>query len=102
MCGFPRPSGSEEFRASSLETLRQMVAAGVGSTLLPVLAAAPPVSSEALIAIRPFVDPAPFRTIGLVYRRGFPRLEMLNVLIDLVQQHVPASVVVIGADDVTL
>lgn len=95
MCGFPRPSGSEEFRASSLETLRQMVAAGVGCTLLPVLAAAPSASSEALIAIRPFVEPAPFRTIGLVYRHGFPRLEMIHTLVDLVRQHVPASVVVI-------
>jgi LysR family hydrogen peroxide-inducible transcriptional activator len=72
-----------------------MVAAGVGCTLLPALAAAPPSSSAALIAIRPFVEPVPFRTIGLVYRRGFPRLEMIHALVELLRQQVPASVAVI-------
>jgi len=37
VCGFPS-HGLEDFRASSLETLRQMVAAGMGCTLLPALA----------------------------------------------------------------
>jgi LysR family hydrogen peroxide-inducible transcriptional activator len=59
----------DEFRATSLSTLAQMVASGAGVTLLPRLA----VSTEAGRAglrVRPFTDPAPARTIGLVWRRG--------------------------------
>lgn len=52
-----------------------MVAAGVGCTLLAMLAAPMPSPSESLLVTRPFAEPAPYRTIGLVYRRGFPRAE---------------------------
>ena len=57
------------YRATSLTTLVQMVAAGAGVTLLPQMA----VGTEARrsgLAIRPFARPAPHRTIGLVWRRG--------------------------------
>jgi LysR family hydrogen peroxide-inducible transcriptional activator len=60
-----------EFRATSLSTLAQMVAGGAGVTLLPRLA----VRTEAVrsgLRVRPFADPAPHRTIGLVWRRGCP------------------------------
>ncbi len=66
-------SGAREkpgFRATSLETLRQMVAAGVGVTLLPALAIAG--SPQAHVAIRPFHHDAPRRTIALVWRRSSP------------------------------
>jgi LysR family hydrogen peroxide-inducible transcriptional activator len=57
------------FRATSLSTLAQMVAAGAGVTLLPRLA----VRTEARrsrLAVRPFVEPAPARTLALVWRRN--------------------------------
>ena len=44
----------EGFRATSLETLRQMVAAGVAVTLLPMLAVRPPVSNPDGVALVPF------------------------------------------------
>ena len=83
VCGLPRPRGAEDFRASSLETLRQMVAAGVGCTLLPALAAnaagvggtklaSTKLASKELIELRSFAAPVPYRTIGLAARRGFP------------------------------
>ena len=98
VCGFPL-RGGENFRASSLETLRQMVAAGVGCTLLPLLAtrSAPP--SEPLIELRPFVSPEPFRTIGLVVRRGFPRMEMVQDLAAFIRRYAPDGVTVIPAPD---
>ena len=83
VCGLPQPRGTEDFRASSLETLRQMVAAGVGCTLLPALAAdtteagGMKLASERLIELRSFAAPVPYRTIGLAARRGFPRLDIL-------------------------
>src|SRR6056297_3118058 len=59
-----------EFHATSMETLRQMVAAGTGITLMPVLAVKPPVAHTDNLAIRPFVQPGPKRTIALVWRKS--------------------------------
>ena len=98
VCGLPA-RGSDEFRASSLETLRQMVAAGVGCTLLPLLAThtAPP--SELMIELRPFASPAPHRVIGLAVRRGFPRLDMAQTLAAFIRRYAPAGLTVIPEPD---
>lgn len=64
-------SGAHErvdFHATSMETLRQMVAAGVGVTLMPLLAVKPPIAETGNVVIRPFEEPAPSRTIALVWR----------------------------------
>jgi LysR family hydrogen peroxide-inducible transcriptional activator len=66
-------AGADErdgFRATSLETLRQMVAAGVGITLLPVLAVQPPVPVSGDIQLLPFQGDAPHRRIAMVWRRS--------------------------------
>jgi LysR family hydrogen peroxide-inducible transcriptional activator len=60
-----------EFRATSLSTLAQMVAGGAGVTLLPRLAV-PTEAKRAGLRVRPFVDPAPHRTIALVWRKRSP------------------------------
>jgi len=57
-----------DFHASSMETLRQMVAANVGITLMPILAVKPPIAQTENLAIRPFAGEAPARTIALVWR----------------------------------
>ncbi len=57
------------YRATSLPTLVQMVASGVGVTLLPRLAVATE-AARASVVLRPLVKPAPFRTLALVWRRG--------------------------------
>lgn len=57
------------FRATSLETLRQMVAAGVGVTLLPALSVTPPAQLPAAVHLRRFTPPAPRREVALVWRR---------------------------------
>jgi LysR family hydrogen peroxide-inducible transcriptional activator len=62
----------QDFRATSLETLRQMVAAGGGITLLPALAVENPVHNTRL-AVRPFRPPAPSRSIGALWRASSPR-----------------------------
>lgn len=58
------------FRATSLETLRMMVAAGVGVTLLPELSVRPPVAGSDAIVLRRFREPVPHRDIALVWRRS--------------------------------
>ncbi len=61
-----------DFHATSMETLRQMVAANAGVTLMPVLSVKPPIQSTDNIALRPFESPAPSRTIALVWRSSSP------------------------------
>ena len=57
-----------DFHATSMETLRQMVAASVGVTLMPLLSVKPPIAKTQNVVIRPFDDPAPSRTVALVWR----------------------------------
>jgi LysR family hydrogen peroxide-inducible transcriptional activator len=64
---------AQDYRATSLETLRQMVAAGHGVTLLPELAIAAPIGTTRGLEIRPFDAPPPSRTIGAVWRKSTTR-----------------------------
>ena len=88
-----RLSGADErdgFRATSLETLRQMVASGVGITLLPVLAVQPPVPVSPDIALLPFKNQPPHRRIAMVWRRSSAMDAFLQQLADAFRQ-VPAA-----------
>ena len=70
VCHLAGAHEKSEFRATSLETLRQMVAANVGLTLLPSLAVKPPVARSPDIRLVPFADPPPSRHIAMVWRRS--------------------------------
>ena len=59
----------QDFRATSLETLRQMVATGAGITLLPELATPGRLRQRPWRRGVPFVRPAPVRQIGAVWRK---------------------------------
>lgn len=59
------------FRATSLSTLAQMVAGGAGVTLLPALAV-PTEARRAELSLRPFAQPGPTRTLGLIWRSRSP------------------------------
>jgi LysR family transcriptional regulator, hydrogen peroxide-inducible genes activator len=72
------------FRATSLETLRQMVAAGIGSTLLPKLATLPPVAQSPAVGLREFTDPQPHRQIGLLWRVSADVDELMQALADAI------------------
>jgi LysR family hydrogen peroxide-inducible transcriptional activator len=58
------------FRATSLETLRQMVAANVGITLLPVMAVKPPVAPVENLHLIEFKGHPPSRRIAMVWRKS--------------------------------
>ncbi|PIE36761.1 MAG: DNA-binding transcriptional regulator OxyR [Gammaproteobacteria bacterium] len=84
--------GSQEmqsFRATSLETLRQMVASGTGVTLLPTLAAETSQNQDSDIRIIPFTDPQPKRNIGMVYRPSSPRKALFQAVGQAVAQRLP-------------
>ena len=81
-------AGTEEqdFRATSLETLRQMVAAGLGITLLPRLAAEGPFASARGLVVRPFAPPSPNRVIGAAWRRSTSRLPAIAAVCDIISR----------------
>jgi LysR family hydrogen peroxide-inducible transcriptional activator len=75
---------AEDFRATSLETLRQMVVAGLGITLLPELAVESPFGSQRGLTVRQFTKPAPTRTVGAVWRKSSTRSQAIGAVCDVV------------------
>jgi len=59
-------------RSNSLETIRNMVASGLGISVLPRDALTPKYHSRLVVPV-PFAKPVPSRRIALAYRRSFPR-----------------------------
>lgn len=91
-----RGSGREapaDFRASSLETLRQMVAAGMGSTLFPVLALeGRPVPGTVALPL----DPAATRRIALAWRESYPVEADIDALAAVVRAAAPPAVTAVA------
>ena len=73
---------------SSLETLRHMVASGLGVTVLPASAAGLENYAPGYLATRPFSKPEPSRTVAIAWRRQFPRTEAIDLLIDVIRKQV--------------
>ena len=69
------------FEGSSLETIRHMVAAGIGITVLPKGSLAMPGHENQLLTYVPFKKPVPDRRVVLVWRRSFPRPTAIAALI---------------------
>jgi len=89
VCHLAGASERGGFRATSLETLRQMVAAGVGMTLLPELAVQSPVSG---VAIRRFEQPRPTRRIAMCWRLSHPARSFFPEIATLFRE-LPAGLV---------
>ncbi|MDJ0839233.1 MAG: DNA-binding transcriptional regulator OxyR [Acidobacteriota bacterium] len=83
------------FRATSLETLRHMVASGAGVTLMPRLAVPGPVSPDGLIRYLPFASPGPMRKIGMLYRTNAGRRSSFLKLAEEIRA-APADLLVNG------
>jgi LysR family hydrogen peroxide-inducible transcriptional activator len=65
---------------SSLETLKYMVASGLGITILPATAAKVDQYVEGSLVVRPFAGTPPKRTVALAWRASFPRHKAIDVL----------------------
>ncbi len=76
---------AEDFRATSLETLRQMVVAGLGITLLPESAVESPFGAQRGMTVREFSKPAPKRTVGAVWRKSSTRTAAIAAVCDILQ-----------------
>jgi LysR family hydrogen peroxide-inducible transcriptional activator len=73
VCSQASMQEKQDFRATSLETLSQMVATGAGVTLLPELATHGAYRHARGVVVRPFARPAPLRKIGGVWRKSTAR-----------------------------
>lgn len=92
VCQLAGVSEQPGFRATSLETLRYMVAAGAGVTLLPKMAVEPPVAASESIVLKEFQTPAPAREIALVWRRSSVQAALL-MEVAAVLRRVPTDLV---------
>jgi LysR family hydrogen peroxide-inducible transcriptional activator len=70
---------------SSLETIRMMVASGLGCSVLPQSAIEGHPSSK-LVDVRPFSKPQPRRTVAIAWRASFPRPQAIEILVQAVQR----------------
>jgi len=77
---------ADDFRATSLETLRQMVVAGLGITLLPELAVDAPFGAQRGLTVRRFHKPAPTRRVGAVWRKSTTRSAAIQALCNVIAQ----------------
>ena len=71
---------SKTLEGSSLETIRHMVATGMGITVLPCTAAGVDKYAQRLLSIKRFSAPAPYRTVALAWRKSFPRPRAIEAL----------------------
>ncbi len=85
VCRISGANERSEFRATSLETLRQMVAADVGMTLLPTLAVKPPVARSENIHLLGFSDSHPSRQIAMVWRKSTAMSDFLGELAKIIR-----------------
>lgn len=76
---------NDDYRATSLETLRQMVAAGLGVTLLPELATRGPFGSGQGLTVKSFARPTPTRTVGAVWRKSTARGKAIEAVCDVIR-----------------
>lgn len=65
---------------STLETLKYMVASGLGITILPRSAAVASHYADDALVVKPFASTAPRRTVALAWRASFPRHKAVDVL----------------------
>lgn len=84
VCGRAALNERQDFRATSIETLRQMVAAGAGVTLLPELASRGAYAHARGVVVKPFARPAPSRTVGMIWRRTSARTAVIEAAADLI------------------
>ncbi len=92
ICGTSAATQDTAFRATSLETLQELVAAGEGCTLIPALALTKNRLRSAQTVAIPFRSRRAHRRIGIVWRKSFPRVEVVRALADVIRGSAPDAV----------
>jgi LysR family hydrogen peroxide-inducible transcriptional activator len=82
LCSLAGRGGPQVLEGSGLETIRHMVASGVGVSVMPASAVDSIAPNDPLLRVIPFPDPQPTRRVGLVWRASFPR----HAAVDAIRQ----------------
>lgn len=85
LCNIPRSSASNGLDGSSLATLVQMVAAGLGVTVIPEMAVDVETRGASVSVVR-FGGPEPSRSIGMIWRISNPLADKLEQIADIVRE----------------
>ncbi len=80
LCTQAGRGGPQVLEGSSLETIRHMVASGVGITVMPATAVDDIPKNDPLLRVRHFIEPVPSRRVGIVWRASFPRHQAIDLL----------------------
>lgn len=105
LCRLPQGGGRRQYGASSLSTIMQMVANGFGSTLLPTMALPVELRRGMPVKLYRFREPAPSRSIGLVWRRTSPckaDFEALATIFSEIAGSRPSSGIVAEPEPISL
>jgi len=81
-----------DLRASSLETLLQLVGAGYGTTLVPALAMSGSWASGSGIVAQKLEFKDAYRRISLVFRKTYPRQQALEAFMKIIVENLPNTV----------
>ncbi len=89
---------SLDYGATSLDTIRQMVAMNLGISLLPALYVRSEVQHNQMVTSRPLEGPQPFRAVGMVWReraaRGAEYRELAQAIRQILRESTPEVTVV--------
>jgi LysR family hydrogen peroxide-inducible transcriptional activator len=88
ICSNMNMQKNSDFSATSLETLRQMVASGAGITLLPELAANVQIANQDAIVIKHFAEPQPSRQIGMLWRKSSVLSDLMEKIAVMIQKNI--------------
>jgi LysR family hydrogen peroxide-inducible transcriptional activator len=92
ICARSEAQEKQDFRATSLETLRQMVASGGGVTLLPQLASTGAYGNARGVTTIPFAQPVPVRHVGALWRKTSARGTAIDAVCDVIAEVAPRQV----------
>lgn len=83
---FNKDDIQKTLEGSSIETIRQMVMAGSGVTVLPNCSIAGTEEENSLLEYRPFTRPVPKREVALAYRDSYPRKQLIALVRDTISK----------------
>jgi LysR family hydrogen peroxide-inducible transcriptional activator len=101
MARFSAPGNGMQrtFEGSSLETIRHMVASGIGLTVLPRASVQDMEPRDGMLQFRQFSAPAPSRRVVIVWRKSFTRKAAIDAICDAVAQCELPGVTMLGRDE---
>jgi LysR family hydrogen peroxide-inducible transcriptional activator len=101
MARFSSPGNGMQrtFEGSSLETIRHMVASGIGLTVLPRASVPEMDSKDGMLQFRPFAAPEPSRRVVMVWRKSFTRKAAIDAICEAVGQCALPGVTMLCKDE---